>query len=128
VLCVEICAFLISLSSIKFSCNISYIRLHCLNVFCLFLVRLSSVYSCIYSFFFSSFLSYSSFFHYLLFFLCFIAFFNFFFCILLFFSMDFKCVKRQKFSHNWLENENYNSWIRKVPNYSSLYSCVPCRI
>jgi len=41
--------------------------------------------------------------------------------------MDSKCVKGRKFSHNWLENELYNSWIRKVPNYSNFYFCVSCK-
>jgi len=34
--------------------------------------------------------------------------------------------KKQTFSHNWLEDENYKSWIKEVPNDSSSYFCVPC--
>jgi len=34
--------------------------------------------------------------------------------------------KKQTFSHNWLEDENFKSWIKKVPNDSSSYFCVPC--
>jgi len=56
-------------------------------------------------------------------FFCFISFFNFFFCIFSFFSMDSKYVKKWKFSHDWLEKENYNSWIREVSN-DNLYFCV----
>jgi len=40
--------------------------------------------------------------------------------------MDSKCVKKEKFSHNWLKNENYKSWIKEVPNDSNSYFCVPC--
>jgi len=41
--------------------------------------------------------------------------------------MDSKYIKRQKFPHDWVENENYNSsWIKKVPNDSNLYFYIPC--
>jgi len=40
--------------------------------------------------------------------------------------MDSKCVKRMKFSRDWLKNDNYKSWIKEVPNDDTSYFCIFC--
>ena len=40
--------------------------------------------------------------------------------------VDFKHAKRHKFSHDWLENEKYKSWIKEVLNDNNSYFCIPC--
>jgi len=35
--------------------------------------------------------------------------------------MNSNCVKKSKFSHDWLEDENYKSWIKEIPNIAYIF-------
>jgi len=40
--------------------------------------------------------------------------------------MDSNCIKRRKFSRDWLENDAYKSWIKEISNDDTSYFCVIC--